>query len=169
MKNIQKGFTLIELMIVIAIVGILAAVALPAYQNYSTKAKFSEVVAAGQPIRAAIDICLQQNNFTEASCDTEAEIGYDLTDAEAATYVNATAGAVIAGGGDATITMKAPILARLLAPRLRPMRPPLLREPASHGQLLALQLTFASKNTNCASLMVCGLRHFPRPPARGRP
>ena len=57
MKRIQEGFTLIELMIVIAIVGILAAVALPAYQNYSTKAKFSEVVAAGQPIRAAIDIC----------------------------------------------------------------------------------------------------------------
>lgn len=107
MKKVQKGFTLIELMIVIAIVGILAAVALPAYQNYSTKAKFSEVVAAGQPIRAAIDICLQQNNFVEASCDTEAEIGYDLTDAEAPIYVNATAGAVIAGGGDATITMKA--------------------------------------------------------------
>ena len=109
MKKVQKGFTLIELMIVIAIVGILAAVALPAYQNYSTKAKFSEVVAAGQPIRAAIDICMQQNNFTIGSCDTEGEIGYDLTDAEAATYVNATAGAVITeGGGTAgTITMKA--------------------------------------------------------------
>ena len=83
MKRIQEGFTLIELMIVIAIVGILAAVALPAYQNYSTKAKFSEVVAAGQPIRAAIDICLQQNKFAIASCDTEDEIGYDLTDANA--------------------------------------------------------------------------------------
>lgn len=109
MKRIQEGFTLIELMIVIAIVGILAAVALPAYQNYSTKAKFSEVVAAGQPIRAAIDICLQQNKFAIASCDTEDEIGYDLTDAEAATYVNATAGAVITEGTGAagTITMKA--------------------------------------------------------------
>lgn len=107
MKRIQEGFTLIELMIVIAIVGILAAVALPAYQNYSTKAKFSEVVAAGQPIRAAIDICLQQNNYTEASCDSEAEIGYDLTDAEAATYVKASTGAVITGSGDATITMTA--------------------------------------------------------------
>ena len=91
MKKVQKGFTLIELMIVIAIVGILAAVALPAYQNYSTKAKFSEVVAAGQPIRAAIDVCLQQNNYAEASCDTEAEIGYDLTDAEAATCSEANA------------------------------------------------------------------------------
>ena len=106
MKKIQNGFTLIELMIVIAIVGILAAVALPAYQNYSTKAKFSEVVAAGQPIRAAVDVCLQLNNYTVASCDTEAEVGYDLTDAEAATYVNATAGAVLTSA-TAVIIMKA--------------------------------------------------------------
>ena len=45
--NAQKGFTLIELMIVIAIIGILAAIALPAYQDYTTRAKMSEVVLAG--------------------------------------------------------------------------------------------------------------------------
>ena len=59
LKKVQQGFTLIELMIVVAIIGILAAIAIPAYQSYTDKSKFTEVVSATGPFKLAVDLCVQ--------------------------------------------------------------------------------------------------------------
>ena len=62
MKAVQKGFTLIELMIVVAIIGILAAVALPAYQDYTARAKMSEAILAASACRTSITETVQSSS-----------------------------------------------------------------------------------------------------------
>ena len=66
-RSMQKGFTLIELMIVVAIIGILAAVALPAYQDYTVRAKVSEVILAGSACRTSITETFQSGNSLPAA------------------------------------------------------------------------------------------------------
>lgn len=73
MKAVNKGFTLIELMIVVAIVAILAAIALPAYQTYTKKAKFTEVIQATAPYKSAVEICIFKLGAGNATgCDLQA-------------------------------------------------------------------------------------------------
>ena len=67
LKSIQKGFTLIELMIVVASIGILAAVALPAYQDYTIRARTSELILAASAARTSVTEAAQQLNTLVAS------------------------------------------------------------------------------------------------------
>jgi type IV pilus assembly protein PilA len=95
MKRLQQGFTLIELMIVVAIVGILAAIALPAYQDYVIRSKMSEGVAAAAACKTSISEYVSTKNNWPTSAD---EAGCSTL---ATQYV---AGLTVADGGIITVT-----------------------------------------------------------------
>lgn len=89
-KRIQKGFTLIELMIVVAIVGILASLALPAYSNYTNKAKFAEAVVALGAVKSAVDVCYQTDGSL-GQCDTAGKLNVTLAEMSGGIYVTSVA------------------------------------------------------------------------------
>lgn len=84
----QSGFTLIELMIVVAIIGILAAIAVPQYQNYTNKAKFTEVVNATAPMKGAVEICINAQGLKGSDAITGCANGSNGVPDAASAYGN---------------------------------------------------------------------------------
>lgn len=104
MKNVQKGFTLIELMIVIAIIGILAAVAIPSYQNYTRKATFSEVILAVDPYKVGIADCYSNTSDLTQCAPGSAGVPSNIT---AGTGVVNTISVTVATAADGPILITA--------------------------------------------------------------
>lgn len=96
----SQGFTLIELMIVVAIIGILASVALPAYQTYTQRTRFTEVILAATPYKIALGFAIQRGTITALAGVDAGDLGIPPTSGSSQWLANATVtdGVIIATG-----------------------------------------------------------------------
>lgn len=87
-QSAQKGFTLIELMIVVAIIGILAAIAIPAYSDYTIKSRVSEGASLSGAAKTAVDIYFSENGTLPDAAETHSELSISLAGSYKAKYVS---------------------------------------------------------------------------------
>ena len=104
MKHFQKGFTLIELMIVVAIIGILAAIAVPAYQDYTIRSRVGEGASLGGAAKTAVDVWFSETGSLSSTPGTHASLGLASAASYTAKYVSSIS---VAAGGQITITLNA--------------------------------------------------------------